>query len=160
MAERDDLDRLIRGNPAYRDIDLVENEPSPEGSTGPRKRRLADIPRHPDRPLAWRLLGLPAPRELVRALVIDGYPTSTHRWAFGRVSSSIGWSCVAIGVFGAALTSWLISTIGGTADAIIPALFVLGVLCLGVAAGRLLPILQALRYAARWNREMDRTPKH
>ena len=155
MAERDDVDHLIRGNPAYRDIDLVEGNHSSARASGSRRRRLKDIPRRRDRPLAWKLLGLPTPRELVRALVIDGYPTSTHRWAFGRISSSIGWSCAAAGVLLAALASWFISTIGGGADVINPALFVLGVVCLGVAAIRLFPILQALRYAARWEREMS-----
>lgn len=159
MTEQDDLDHLIRGNPAYRDIDVVERNQRGGPGASPRPRRLRDIPRHPDRPMAWRLLGLPTPRELVRALIIDGYPTSTHRWAFGRVSSAIGWTCAAGGAFAAAIAAWFIRTIGGGTDTILPALFALGLLAVGVAALRLLPILQAIHYAARWQREMNTAPR-
>lgn len=159
MPEHDDLDHLIRGNPAYRDVDVVGREPTSSPPAGRRPRRLADIPRRSDRPLAWRLLGLPTPRELVRALIIDGYPTSTHRWAFGRVSGAIGWTCAAGGVFVAAMASWFIRAIGGDADAILPALFGLGVVALAVAAVQLFPILQAIRYAARWQAEMNTAPR-
>ena len=148
-----EVESLTRANPAYRDTPLGR------GRAMARDRPAfggRPIPRRSDRPLMWRLLGVPAPRELVRALLIDGYPRSLHRWAFGRVGSSIGWTCAAGGVLAAAAVLWFVLAAGMTARSGLMSLLALAILLLVVAFLRLMPVLSAIRYARTWNRGMGR----
>ena len=142
---------LIRRNPAYRDTPLGNETPT--ATTTPARRH--SLPHRRDRPLMWRLLGVPTPRELVHALLIDGYPRSLHRWAFDRVASAIGWTCCAAGVLVACLMLWFLDAAGFSPRVAIIALLGLAISFLLVAMVRFLPILSAIRYATRWKRGMQ-----
>ena len=148
----EEIELRTRANPAYRDTPIGRGEVR-RPPASPFRRR--PIPRRSDRPLMWRLLGVPTPRELVRALLIEGYPRSLHRWAFDRVGSAIGWTCAAGGVLAAFLTVWFLDEAGYSARAAMAALLGLGISFILVAMTRFLPILSAIRYAARWTRGMQ-----
>lgn len=152
----EEIEFRTRANPAYRDTPLGRGE-VPATATVPAHRR--SIPRRVDRPLMWRLLGVPAPRELVRALLIDGYPRSLHRWAFDRVGSAIGWTCAAGGVFAAAIGLWLVTEAGFSHRTALAALLGLALAFILVALARFLPVLSAIRYATRWDDGMRRSPR-
>lgn len=149
-----DLDALVRRNPAYHDTPLGRGEIAPPPMR-PRPERPA-TPRRPDRPLGWRLLGIPAPRDLVRALVIDGYPRTAHRWAFGRVAASLAWTHAAAGVIAAGMLGWLLHALGTSPRTMLMGMFVLAVGFIVIAALQVRPIFEAIRYAARWRAEMAR----
>ena len=148
----EEIELRTRANPAYRDTPIGRGEvrlPDPE------RTHRRPIPSRNDRPLMWRLLGVPSPRELVRALVIDGYPRTLHRWAFGRVGAAVAWTCVAFGMFAAAGSFWFLDAIGIPPRLILIAIIGLGIACIGVAAIAFLPILRTIRYANRWRAGMQ-----
>lgn len=149
-----EIELRMQANPAYRDTPLGRGESGPFSDVHTRRR---SIPRRADRPLMWRLLGVPAPRELVRALLIDGYPRSLHRWAFDRVGSAIGWTCAAGGVLAAALGLWFVTEAGFSHRTALAALLGLSLAFILVALARFLPILSAIRYATRWDEGMRRS---
>ena len=151
ISIEEEIERRTQANPAYRDTPLGRGEvPQPERRPTPGR----PIPRRNDRPLMWRMLGVPTPRELVRALLIEGYPRSLHRWAFDRVGSAIGWTCAAGGVLAACLALWFLDAAGYSPRVAMAALLGLAISFIMVAMVRFLPILSAIRYAARWNRGM------
>ena len=150
MNESEEHD-LIRRNPAYRDTPLG-SEINARISV---HRRKSPLLHRRDRPLMWRLLGVPTPRELVRALLVDGYPRSLHRWAFGRVGSAINWTCAAGGVLAAFVVLWFLDSAGYSPRVAMAALLGLAISFILIAMVRFLPILSAIRYAARWNRGMQ-----
>ena len=119
------------------------------------RRHRARPSRDRDRPWLWRLLGIPEPRTLVRALIIDGYPRSLHRWAFGRVAAATNWTCMALGLAIAAGAIWFLDAAGLSTRIILLVVIGLGVAAIGIAAGCYLPILRALRYASEWRRGMQ-----
>ena len=148
----EEIELRTRANPAYRDTPIGRGEVR-QPQARPIRRR--PIPSRNDRPLMWRLLGVPSPRELVRALVIDGYPRSLHRWAFGRVGSAINWTCAAGGVLAAFVVLWFLDSAGYSPRVAMAALLGLAISFILIAMVRFLPILSAIRYAARWNRGMQ-----
>lgn len=147
--QRDILDRTRR-NPAYRDTPLGRSGDTATASSplfhrrGPRPVRIGD------RPWLWRVLGIPPPRSLVRVLIVDGYPRTLHRWAFGRVAAAGNWTCLAFGLAIAAGTIWFLDAAGFSIRIVLLAVVGLFLAAIGVAAICYLPILQALRYASQW----------
>ena len=69
------LDELVRQNPVYRDTPLGQGEVE----LMPRRLRSPANFGRP-RKLLWKWLGLPEPRAIVRALMIDGYPKDIRWW--------------------------------------------------------------------------------
>ena len=148
----EEIELRTRANPAYRDTPIGRGEVL-QPQARPIRRR--PIPSRNDRPLMWRLLGVPSPRELVRALVIDGYPRTLHRWAFGRVGAAVAWTCVAFGMFAAAGAFWFLDATGLPPRLILMTIIGLSIGCLGVATIAFLPILRTIRYASRWRAGMQ-----
>lgn len=146
-VEQDIIDRTRR-NPAYRDTPFGRGA---QGAETPVFHRRRSRPvRIGDRPWLWRVLGIPEPRALVRALIIDGYPRSLHRWAFGRVAAAGNWTCLAVGLAIAAGAIWFLDAAGLSPRIILLAVVGLGLAAIGVAALCYLPVLQAIRYASQW----------
>ena len=143
-----ELDDLVRRNPVYRDTPLGQGE-------------VELISRRPQRPtrirrsrrLPWKWLGLPEPRAVVRALLIDGYPRELRRWAYERMEEGILWLAFASGMIAAALVAWFGVKLDWPAAGVM--LLVLGAAVLPglLALSRLIPIYSALRYASRWRKQ-------
>ena len=94
------LDELVRQNPVYRDTPLGQGEVE----LMPRRLRSPANFGRP-RKLLWKWLGLPEPRAIVRALMIDGYPKDIRRWAYERMETGIHWISFVGGMAVAALVA-------------------------------------------------------
>lgn len=144
-----ELDDLVRRNPIYRDTPLGQGE-------------VELISRRPQRPtrirrsrrLPWQWLGLPEPRAVVRALLVDGYPKEVRRWAYERMEVGILWLSFTAGMLAAAIIAWFAAKLewppAGVMLLVLAAASLPGLL----AMSRLLPIFNALRYASRWRRHV------
>ena len=143
-----ELDELIRANPAYRDTPVAGGE-SRAGTSTRRPTRVQPSPRLP-----WRLFGLPAPRAVIRALLIDGYPRELRRWAFERLDNAFILLAMAFGMGVAAFVAWFATKLEWRPAGVLLLVLAAAAVPFGLAMARLLPILAALRYAARWRKNM------
>ena len=144
------LEELVRKNPIYRDTPLGQGEVSVLPRRAKRPARIG----HPRR-FPWTWLGLPEPRAVLRALMIDGYPRDLRRWAYARMESALFLLSFTAGMAVASCVAWFAAKMQWPPAGVL--LLVLGVAVLPglVALARLLPIFNAIRYAKRWRTHMQ-----
>ena len=151
--ENPNIEDLVRQNPIYRDTPLGNSEVELTRKLPPKIPTRIRRSRH----LPWRWLGVPEPRAVVRALLVDGYPRELRRWAYERMEAGFLWVAFTAGMVAASLVAWFGATLGWPPAGVL--LLVLGsaVLSALLALGRLLPIFSALRYANRWRNQLKNT---
>ena len=147
-----ELEGFIRANPAYRDTPIGEGAVRPKATL-----HRKPVPIRSSDHFPWKLFGLPQPRTVLRALLIDGYPRELRRWAFERLSQSFMILAFATGMLCAGCIAWF----GARLEWRPAGILVLVLACAAIpgmlAAFRLIPIFSAIRYAARWRRHVQRS---
>ena len=142
-----ELDEFIRANPAYRDTPIGDGTFRPKVTL-----QRTPVPIRSSDHFPWKLFGLPQPRTVLRALLIDGYPRELRRWAFERLNQSFMLLAFSIGMLCAGCIAWF----GARLEWAPTGILILVLACAAIpgmlAAVRLIPIFSAIRYAARWRR--------
>ena len=147
------LDELVQSNPIYRDTPLGQGD----------VQRIPLRPRIParigrPRRFPWTWLGLPEPRAVVRALMIDGYPRDLRRWAYERMESALFLLSFTAGMAVASMVAWFAARMQWPPAGVLLPVLGVAILPALVALARLLPIFNAIRYARRWRRHAGSRP--
>ena len=146
-----ELDGFIRANPAYRDTPIGEGASRPKVTL-----HRKPVPIRPSPHFPWKLIGLPQPRTVLRALLIDGYPRELRRWAFERLNQSFMLLALSIGMLCAGCIAWFGARLEWRPAGILILVLVCAAIPGSLAAVRLIPIFSAIRYAVRWRRHAQR----